>query len=149
MTYTRTSPAGHGGTEGIGMGTVFCNVLTKPNNFLKIEILNLFFRFFFNLKIFQKNLRIPQNAQKHQKTMFWGSFKKIFFRSFFDFWVSVRQVRADFHLVEIIWHMTCIYFSESSKGSANAYAIKKKSYVSDFFNLPSNTIAKVVWCQTG
>ena len=41
---TRTSPAGHGGTEGIGMGTVFCNVLTKPNNFLKIENLNLFFR---------------------------------------------------------------------------------------------------------
>ena len=34
--FTRTSPAGHGGTEGIGMGTVFCNVLTKPNNFLKI-----------------------------------------------------------------------------------------------------------------
>ena len=127
---TRTSPAGHGGTEGIGMGTVFCNVLTKPNNFLKIEILNLFFRkkkdFLKNLKFFQKNLRIPQNAQKHQKTMFWGSFKKIFFRSFFDFWVSVRQVRADFHLVEIICHiMTCIYFSESSKGSANAYGIKK------------------------
>ena len=113
------------------MGTVFCNVLTKPNNFLKIEILNLFFRkkkyFLKNLKKIQKNLRIPQNAQKHQKTMFWGSFKKIFFRSFFDFWVSVRQVRADFHLVEIIWHMTCIYFSESSKGSANAYAIYTKN----------------------
>ena len=79
--FTRTSPAGHGGTEGIGMGTVFCNVLTKPNNFLKIEIFNLFFRkkyFLKNLKNFQKNLRIPQNAQKHQKTMFWGSFKKYF-----------------------------------------------------------------------
>ena len=42
--------------------------------------------------------------------MFWGSFKKIFFRSFFDFWVSVRQVRADFHLVEIIWQITCKFF---------------------------------------
>ena len=76
--------------------------------------------------------------------MFWGSFQKYFFQSFFDFWVSVRQVRADFHLVEIIWHMTCMYFSESSKGSADAYAIYKKSYVTQFFYLASNTIAKVV-----
>ena len=38
--------AGHGGTEGIGMGTVFCNVLTKPNNFCE----NRNFEFIFSKK---------------------------------------------------------------------------------------------------
>ena len=131
--FTRTSPAGHGGTEGIGMGTVFCNVLTKPNNFLKIEILIFFEKkiFFKKSEKFSEKSQNPPKRSKTPKNDVLGKFQKIFFRSFFDFWVCVRQVRADFHLVEIICHMTCIYFSESSKGSANAYAIKK-SYVTDF-----------------
>ena len=110
------------------MGTVFCNVLTKPNNFLKIEILTIFFEKKYFLKKsenFQKNLRIPQNAQKHQKTMFWGSFKKIFFRSFFDFWVSVRQVRADFHLVEIISQITCKFFLKVQRVALTHMQYKK------------------------